>query len=660
MENIKNEILKLTSQLNEYNRQYYDEDSPTISDYDYDMLLRKLIKLEDDYPQYKNPNSPTSRVGGTALDTFNKVTHKTRQLSLSNAYSYEELIEFDSRINASLPKYEYVLENKFDGLTVVLTYENGELVLGATRGDGVTGEDVTLNIRTIKSIPLKLQEDVNLVVRGEAILFKDVFENINKEREAEGLPLFANPRNAAAGSIRQLDSKITALRNLDAFIFNLEEIEGKTFSTHSETLDYLSYLGFKTSPYKIFTDMQSLYPHLKELEEKRRTLPYEIDGAVIKLNSIEERKLIGDTSKYPRWAIAYKFAETKVKTRLKNIEVNVGKTGTLTPLAILEGVTLDGSFVQKATLHNEDYIKEKDIRIGDNVIIKKAAEIIPQVVSAVKEDRTGDEIIFNMPSLCPACGHKVVRKEGESAIKCVYPYCPAKITKKIIYFASKAAMDIDNLGEKIIENLIEKEFIGSIPDIYKLHNMREKLMELDKMGEKSVDNMLESIEKSKQNSLEHLIAGLSINLVGSQTAKLLAKQFGSMEAFSNATFEELVSINEIGEKMAEEITNFFSGSENLALIEELKSLGLNMKYLGSTSSDLRFEEKIFVLTGTLKEFKRAEAKKIIENLGGKVTSSVSKKTDYVLAGEDAGSKYTKAKALGVEIISEADFADMIK
>ncbi len=659
MVDAKKEIEQLTQELLEHNRKYYEEDNPSISDYEYDMLLRKLMKLEEEYPEYKKEYSPTDRVGGKALDGFEKVKHEYKQLSLANAFSFDELLEFDNRVKKEIQNPIYTLENKFDGLTIVLTYENGILKTGATRGDGEVGEDVTLNVKTIKTIPLKLNKDVNLTVRGEVLIYKDNFEKINKQREKDGESLFANPRNMAAGSIRQLDSKVAAKRDLDCFVFNLEHIDGVELSSHSESLDYLKSLGFKVSEYKKFNNINEIFKSLNEKEEERKKLPYETDGAVIKLDNLRDREVLGSTNKNPRWAIAYKFSETKVQTLLKDIIVNVGRTGTLTPVAILEGVNIDGSFVSRATLHNEDYIKDNDIRIGDKVIVKKAGEIIPQVVSSVKEERSGEERIFEMPKTCPVCGHEVVREEGISAIKCVNIDCPAKISREIIHFASRDAMNIDTLGERVLENLIEADLIQDVSDIYRLKDKKEQIEQMEKMGEKSVLNMIEAIEKSKENSLEDLIFALSINLVGKQGAKLLAKEFKSMDNLMNATYDDLISINEIGDKMANEIIKFFNNEKKISLINKLKSLGVNMEYINEENEDLKFEGMTFVLTGTLSKYKRNDAKKIIESYGGKVSSSVSKKTTYVLAGENAGSKEEKAKELGITIISEDDFEKMI-
>ncbi len=655
----REEIKKLTDRLNEYNRYYYEQDNPKISDREYDMLLKKLEKLEEEYPEFKLEYSPTQRVGGKALDEFEKVRHKNKQLSLDNSYSLDDLLSFEQKVKDKIEKPEFVLENKFDGLTVVLTYERGNLVLGATRGDGVIGENVTLNVKTIKSIPLKLKEDVSLIVRGEVIIYKDKFNKINENRKAEGKPLFANPRNMAAGSIRQLDSKVTATRELDAFIFNLEEIEDKEFSSHSESLDYLKSIGFKVSPYMKFGKIREIYKELVKREEDKKSYPYEIDGAVIKVDSFKDREVLGNTNKSPKWAIAYKYEETKIKTKLKDIILNVGRTGAVTPLAILEGVTIDGSFVQRATLHNEDYVLDNDIRIGDNVIVKKAGEIIPQVVNSIKEDRIGDEKEFVFPGYCPVCGEKLKRKEGESAIKCINKECPAKTTKEIIHFASKDGMDIDSLGEKVLEEFIELGFIKDAGDIYLLKEREEELKALKRKGEKSVDNILNAIEKSKENSLENLLFALSINLVGKQNATILAKEFKNIDNLINADYERLVSIKDIGDKMAGEIISFFKDEKKLKLIDKLRNIGVNMEYIDESNDSNTFEGLTFVLTGTLSKYKRSEAKKIIENLGGKVTSSVSKNTTYVLSGENPGSKAEKAKNLGVSIIDEDEFERMI-
>ena len=658
MKDVKQEIEKLTDELVEHNRKYYELDSPDISDYEYDMMLRKLQRLEEEHPEYRKNYSPTLRVGGKALDSFRKVKHEDRMLSLSNAFSFDEILQFDARIRKSVERPVYTLENKFDGLTIVLSYKKGVLETGATRGDGEVGEDVTQNVRTIRSIPLRLDEEVDLTVRGEVIIYKDSFLKINEERRKRGEPEFANPRNMAAGSIRQLDSKIAASRKLDCFVFSLEKAEGNTFRTHSEMLDYLKKLGFNVSEYQKFTDVSRLYAQIAKMEENRKSLEYEIDGAVIKLDDIRDREKIGSTSKSPRWAIAYKFTETQVKTRIRDIEINVGRTGNLTPVAVLDGVTIDGSFVQRASLHNEDYIRDNDIRIGDSVYVKKAAEIIPQVVRSVAEDRTGAERVFKMPDCCPVCGGEVRRLENQAAVKCINPECPAKISREIIHFASRDAMNIDSLGEKIIETFIENDILTDISDIYRLKDKKDQIVSLDKMGSQSFKNIVDAVEKSKSNSLENLLTALSIPLVGKQSARLLARHFKTMDALMAADRESLVSINEIGDKMADEITAFFGNEKKRKLISELREVGVNMDYVDESSSNENFVEKTFVLTGTLKKYKRKEAKKIIEDFGGKVTSSVSRKTDYVLLGENAGSKEKKARELGITIITEDEFEKM--
>lgn len=656
---IKEKMDCLIDKINYHNKRYYDMDSPEIEDSEYDALLRELINLEEENPSLVREDSPTHRVGGKALDSFKKVTHKTTQLSLGNAFSLEELKAFDERIKEHFDKYTYAVENKFDGLTVVLTYEKGILTLAATRGDGVVGEDVTFNVRTIKSVPLKLREDVSLIVRGEVYMPKESFDYLNEKRKEENLPLFANPRNAAAGSVRQLDPKVASKRNLDIFIFNLEEIEGKSFNSHSESLDYLKTLGFKVSEVKLFDNIKDVYDECINKQENRNKLSFDIDGAVIKLNDISQREEMGQTSKTPKWAIAYKFTAQKAKTTLKDIIVQVGRTGNLTPVAVLDGVFLDGSFIQKATLHNEDYIRQKDIRLGDKVLIQKAGEVIPEVFCSLKEERTGDEKLFEMPKRCPVCNGPVERKEDQAAVKCINPNCPAKKLRSISHFVSRDAMNIEGLGSRIVENLVNEGFIRDISDIYALKDKRKQLEEIEKMGEKSVDNLLVSIENSKNMPLENLIYALGINLVGKTNAKILSKHFKSIEDLSKATFEELTCIHEIGEKMAGEIIKYFSNENNIKLLKSLEKAGVNFEGNNESKEKAVFENKIFVLTGTLATLKRSEAAKLIEERGGRVSSSVSKKTDYVLSGSSSGSKLKKAVDLGVKIIDEDEFFNMI-
>lgn len=656
---IAQQINVLKTTIEKHNRLYYETDTPEISDAQYDALMRELIALEEKYPQFATDDSPSKRVGGKALDAFVKVRHDTQQLSLGNAFSDEDLIDFDSRVKKTVSDCEYICEYKYDGLTVVLKYENGILVQGATRGDGLIGEDVTENIRTIRTIPLRLSEPVSLTVRGEVYISKTDFEDLNRQRREEGQPLFANPRNAAAGSLRQLDSKLTASRPLDIFVFNLENIADKSFRTHSETLDYLKTLGFRTSIYTKAQNIDEAIAAIHRIESKRDSLDFEIDGAVIKVNNLAQRKELGQTSKNPRWAIAYKFTAVEVETSLTEIAVQVGRTGVLTPIAELESVAVAGSMISRATLHNEDNIAEKDIRIGDRVIIRKAGDVIPEVVRSVKEKRTGSEIVFRMPECCPACGHPVKRIQGEAAVKCVNRYCEAQTLRKLQHFVSRNAMNIDGLGDALTEKLMNEGFIESVTDIYRLQEHRAELVVMDNLGEKSVANLLEAIEASKHNDLGNLIFALGIPLVGKTGAKLLSKRYETMRQLMDATEESLLGIEEIGPKMTKEILDYFASEENRSLIGMLESYGVNMKDRSQASQSNVFEGKIFVLTGTLEHYTREEAGAIIEQNGGKVTGSVSKKTDFVLAGAEAGSKLTKAEALGISVIDEQSFRKMI-
>jgi DNA ligase (NAD+) len=612
-----------------------------------------------EYPAYAYPDSPTKRVGGVVLDSFEKVHHETQQLSLADVFSEAELREFDQRIAKVLKTYRYVCERKFDGLTVVLTYENGILVQGATRGDGVIGENVTENIRTIKNIPLKLRDPVSLVVRGEVIIYKEDFRRLNRQREAENLSKFANPRNAAAGSLRQLDSRITAQRPLNIFVFNLERIEGKTFASHSESLDYLKDIGFKVSEYRIADTIEKAIAAVHAIGEERETLPYEIDGAVLKIDRLKDRAELGQTSKNPRWAIAYKFSAEEAETTLNNIAIQVGRTGVLTPIAELDSTPVAGSVVSRATLHNEDNIAIKDIRIGDRVIIRKAGDVIPEVVRPVKAKRTGHEIVFHMPAGCPACGHPVVRLEGEAATRCVNKFCPAQLLRKVQHFVSRNAMNIDGLGDSLVEKLMNESYVDTIADIYRLKDRREELIHLDNLGEKSVQNLLDAIEHSKENDLSNLIFALGIPLIGKTTALLLAKHFSNLDEVMRADEQTLTDIQEVGGKMAEEILNFFASEENLKLIESLKEQGVNTRRLTTAPQSALLNGKTFVLTGTLEHYSREEASDLIRAHNGKVTSSVSKKTDYVLAGSEPGSKLTRAEQLGIPILSEKDFKQML-
>lgn len=663
MNEVKLRIEQLTRKINMHNHNYHVLDNPQISDYEYDKLMKELLKLEESNPKLKLSDSPTQRVGGEVLKGFKEVLHKTTKLSLGNVFDESDIREFDNRIRKILAdEVEYVLELKIDGLTVVLSYEDGRLVQGATRGDGVRGEEITANLKTIKSIPLSVKEEVDLEVRGEVYMPKKAFDALNVRREEMEEPIFANPRNAAAGSLRQLDTKLTAERPLDIFVFNLETIDNKEFKTHVEALQYLREQGFKVSPFlETFNSAEELIEQCKLWADKRGELPFEIDGLVIKVNSLLQRELLGNTAKSPRWAAAYKFPPEKKKTKVKDILVQVGRTGAITPTAEFEPVRLAGSVISRATLHNEDFILEKDIRIGDTVVIQKAGDVIPEVVEVVKEDRNGSEIIFNMPSLCPACGSEAIREPGEAATKCVNMSCPAQIRRSLFHFVSRDAMNIDGMGPQIITLLMDKGFIENAADIYTLKDKVQELTELERMGEKSVRNMLDAIEASKQNPLERLVFALGIKMIGQRAAKLLAESFQDIYELEAADFERLIAIPEIGEKMAVSIIKFFELDQNTKLISRLAELGLNVKSIKKNIEEKeQFKDKTFVLTGSLTSFTRDEAKAFIEGYGGKVSSSVSKKTDFVLAGEEAGSKLIKAQDLGVSIIDEEIFKQWIK
>lgn len=664
MEIAKQRIEYLSSLLEEYNTAYYVNDAPLVSDEEYDTLLNELIGLEEDYPQYAKADSPTRHVGGKVKEGFTKVTHKTRQLSLANAFSPEELREFDSRVKKGINSpYRYVCENKFDGLTVVLSYENGKLVMGATRGDGEVGEDITENIKTIKNIPKVLPEPYTLTVRGEVIIYKKDFEKLNQKREEENLPKFANPRNAAAGSLRQLDSAVTASRPLDIFVFNLEYIKDKTFSSHSESLKFLSDIGFKVSEVLPADNIDAVIKIIEEKGILRPNLDYEIDGAVVKIDSFIQREELGNTSKSPKWAIAYKFSAVEVETTLKDITLQVGRTGVVTPVAELDAVEVAGSVISRATLHNEDNIKIKDIRIGDKVIIRKAGDVIPEVVRSVKDKRNGSEIEFTMPKNCPVCGGELFREMGEAAVKCLNPDCEAKILRRIQHFVSRNAMNIDGFGDELTQRFIQGGYINDISDIYELYKYKDELKSQKGFGEKSVENLLRSVEQSKNNDLPELIFALGIPLVGKRNAKILAYHYKSIDALSHAQENELTEIGEVGQKMAHSLTEFFSNEDNIILIKKLKSFGVNTVLKEDNvlnEPNGIFTGKTFVLTGTLSKYTRDEASEIIEKLGGKVSSSVSKKTSYVLCGENPGSKKDKAISLGIEIISENAFEEMIK
>ncbi|MDX8346178.1 NAD-dependent DNA ligase LigA [Rossellomorea sp. YZS02] len=650
-------INELHELLNQYNYEYHVLDKPSVPDSEYDQLLRELIGLEDQYPELKSADSPSQRVGGTILESFDKVEHRTPMLSLGNAFNEEDLRDFDRRVRQAVgDDFSYVCELKIDGLAVSLRYEEGAFVQGATRGDGSIGEDITSNLKTIRSIPLKISEKMSFEVRGEAFMPKGSFEALNKIKEEKGEEPFANPRNAAAGSLRQLDPKIAASRNLDVFLYALADIGNTGIDSHSEGLDTLDKLGFKTNPErKRCATIEEVLDFVGKWTEERPNLPYDIDGIVIKVDSLDQQEELGTTAKSPRWAIAFKFPAEEVVTVLKDIELSVGRTGVVTPTAILEPVRVAGTTVQRASLHNEDLIREKDIKIGDHVVIKKAGDIIPEVVNVLEDKRTGSEQEFLMPTHCPECESELVRLEGEVALRCINPKCPAQIREGLIHFVSRNAMNIDGLGEKVISQLFREKLIEDVADLYRLE--RDQLLKLERMGEKSVDNLLEAIQTSKKNSLEKLLFGLGIRHVGAKAAKTLAQEFGSMDRLMEVGKEELTNVNEIGEKMADAIVAYFENDEVKELIQELKDAGVNLEYKGPkpvalSDVDSYFAGKTIVLTGKIERLSRNEAKEKIEMLGGKVTGSVSKKTDLVIAGEDAGSKLAKANELNIEVWDE--------
>ena len=657
----KVKVQQLREKINYYNYKYHVEDNSEISDYEYDMLLRELKQLEEEHPEIITPDSPTQRVGGKPLDQFDTVIHKVQMQSLTDAFNKNELYEFDQRVKNTVKEdVEYVVEAKVDGLSVSLEYENGVFYIGSTRGDGIRGEDVTRNLRTIKSIPLSLKrKDIKLEVRGEVFISKDSFLRLNEEREAMEEPLFANPRNAAAGSLRQLDSKISASRKLDIFIFNIQKVEGVDLFTHEETIKFLREQGFKVVPISILCkDIDSAIKEVENIGEIRGELPYEIDGAVIKVNSLAQREMLGSTSKVPKWAIAYKYPPEKQQTKIKDIIIQVGRTGALTPTAILEPVRLAGSVVGRATLHNIDYIRQKDIKIGDIVFIQKAGDIIPEVVEVIKDKRNGGQKDFDMPDMCPVCGAAAVRTEGESAVRCTGIECPAQLFRSIVHFASRDAMNIDGLGPAIIEQMLETNRIKSIADLYFLKE--EDIETMERMGKKSALNLTNAIQKTKNNTLDRIIFGFGIRYIGLKAARILAENFNSLDEIMNADTEQLLNLNEFGSKMAESLIKFFNQDQSKHTIRMLKEAGVNLKGIKRELKDKRFEGLTFVLTGALERFSRQEAAEIIESFGGKVAGSVSKSTRFVVAGEEAGSKLTKARELGITVLSEQEFLEKIK
>ena len=638
-------------------KRYYDEDSPEISDFEYDMLMNELKNIEKEFPEFVTKDSLTQKVGGTVKKGFQEVEHEVPLQSLQDVFSFEELKDFDNRVRKQVtPKY--VVETKIDGLSVALEYKNGIFVRGATRGNGQVGEDITENLKTIKTIPQKLKEDIDITVRGEVFISTKDFEALNEEQEILEKPLFANARNAAAGSLRQLDSKIAASRPLSIYIFNVQKSDTIKFTSHYESLIYLEKLGFTVNPVKVLcNNINKAIKEIEKIGENRENLSFGIDGAVIKVDDLEQRKILGETFKTPKWAIAYKYPPEQKETILKDIICQVGRTGAITPMAILEPVKVAGSTISKTTLHNEDFIKEKELMIGDHIIIQKAGDVIPEVVSVVKEKRTGDEKEFEMPRTCPVCGGLAIREEGEAVVRCIGIECEARLFRSIVHFASRPAMNIDGLGFSIVKELLNRNLIKNIADIYYLK--LEDVASLKKNGKKFASNLITAIENSKSNDLSRLINALGIRHVGTKTAKTLANKFENIDNLISASLYELSETEEIGEIIALSIKKFFEQKQTLDIIEKLKEAGVNMKIIVEEGTDNRFEGKTFVLTGSLEKYSRDEASSIIEKFGGKTSTTVSKKTTYVLAGEEAGSKLKKAQTLGVTILSEKEFEKMI-
>lgn len=659
----KERIKELRATLEYHAKKYYDEDKPEITDYEYDMMMNELKSLEKQFPELIDNESLTQKVGGHVKEGFKQVEHEVPLQSLQDVFSYDELRDFDDRVKKQLhdggTNLKYVVETKIDGLSMAIEYKDGKFVRAATRGNGLIGEDVSANALTIKSIPKELKDPINIIVRGEVFIGSKEFEKLNEEREVLGQSLFANARNAAAGSLRQLDSKITKTRPLDIFIFNVQKLENNPFNSHYEQLNYLGELGFNINPVRILcNNIDEAIDAITKIGEDRENLSFGIDGAVIKVDNLDYREELGTTFKTPRWAIAYKYPPEQKETLLKDIICQVGRTGAITPMAILEPVKVAGSTISKTTLHNEDFIKEKDLKIGDRVIIQKAGDVIPEVVEAVKSKRTGEEKEFIMPKVCPVCGAPTIREDGEAVTRCTGIECSAKALRNIVHFASKEGMEIDGLGYSIIEQLLDRKLINNIADIYSLK--LEDVASLKKNGKKFAQNLIDAIEKSKSNDLFKLITGLGIRHIGAKSAKNLARKFRTMNNLMNASIEELSVQNDVGEITAKSIYEFFREEQSIDLINKLKLAGVNMESLEEENTDNRFEGKTFVLTGALSKYSRDEASDIIEKLGGKTSGSVSKKTSYVLAGEDAGSKLTKAQNLGVTVITEEEFEEMIK
>ena len=660
MDNIQNRVNELHDLLNQYSYEYYVKDNPSVPDSEYDKLLRELIDIENAHPELKTDDSPTVRVGGEAQSSFEKVNHETPMLSLGNAFNEEELRRFDERIREHIGNVEYMCELKIDGLAVSLKYEDGRFVQGLTRGDGTTGEDITENLRTIHAIPLKIKEPLNVEVRGEAYMPRRSFMKLNDEREKNEEQPFANPRNAAAGSLRQLDPKLAAKRKLSVFLYSVNDFTDFNATTQSDALDELDRLGFKTNHERArVEDIEGVLEYIKKWTKQREQLSYDIDGIVIKVNDLDQQDEMGFTQKSPRWAIAYKFPAEEVVTELKDIELSIGRTGVVTPTAILEPIRVAGTTVSRASLHNEDLIKERDIRIGDSVIVKKAGDIIPEVVRSIIDRRPNDAKPYHMPTHCPSCGHELVRIEGEVALRCINPKCQAQLVEGLIHFVSRQAMNIDGLGNKIIQQLYHHQLIKDVGDIFYL--TKEDLLPLERMGTKKVENLLSAIEHAKQNSLEHLLFGLGIRHLGAKASQILAEKFETMDRLLKVTEEELVAIHDIGDKLAQSVVTYLDNEDIKALIEKLKDKNVNMTYKGVKSSEIEghpeFQNKTIVLTGKLQQMTRKEATTWLEMQGAKVTSSVTKSTDLVIAGEDAGSKLSKAEQFGTEIWSESQFIE---
>ncbi|WP_315863590.1 NAD-dependent DNA ligase LigA [Enterococcus lactis] len=655
---------ELRTRLNQWSREYYVEDKPTVEDYVYDKEYAELVAIEEQYPDLITSDSPTQRVGGKVLEGFEKVTHDIPLYSLNDVFNKEELIAFDQRVQKAVGRVvDYCCELKIDGLSVSLRYEDGNFVRGATRGDGTVGENITENLKTVRSVPIKLKEPMNIEVRGECFMPKRSFVQLNQDREAEGKDIFANPRNAAAGSLRQLDSKITAKRNLDTFLYTVADFGPMEAKTQYDALEELEKIGFHTNREKrLCHSIDEVWAYIEEYHDKRVDLPYEIDGIVIKVNEFSLQDQLGFTVKAPRWATAYKFPPEEVETLIENIEWTVGRTGVVTPTAIMTPVRVAGTTVSRASLHNGDYIKLKDIRLKDTVLIYKAGDIIPEVSQVVLDKRPKDSEEYQLPTHCPVCGSELVHLDEEVALRCINPKCPAQMKEGLNHFVSRNAMNIDGLGPRVLEQMYDKKLVADVADLYKL--TEEELLTLDKIKEKSANNILTAIDNSKDNSVERLIFGLGIRHVGAKAAKILAEHFGDLETLSRSDYESIIALDTIGDIIADSVVTYFSNEEVHELMNELKQAGVNFEYKGLRSTQLQevespFKEKTVVLTGKLTRLTREEAKETIENLGGKVTGSVSKKTDIVVAGEDAGSKLTKAQELGIEVWTEDQMAEAL-